>query len=98
MFAVTRKSIYFLLSFFVTKYLPLTVDHPQTEDPFPLQHWLTSNRSELDSEGSKRLFDFSYQSDVVALGEGSLKSHNPRAETFLWQIVSELRMARLRSW
>lgn len=58
----------------------------QTEDPFPLQHWLTSNRSELDSEGSKRLFDLTYQTDVVALGEGTLESHNARAETFLWQI------------
>ncbi|XP_043238398.1 3-hydroxyanthranilate 3,4-dioxygenase-like [Amphibalanus amphitrite] len=58
----------------------------QTEEPFSLQQWITKHRSELDSEGSKRLFDLTYQTDVLALGEGKLKAHNPRAETFLWQI------------
>ncbi|XP_037072059.1 3-hydroxyanthranilate 3,4-dioxygenase-like [Pollicipes pollicipes] len=61
-------------------------DVRQTEEPFCLRRWLTSHRSELDSEGSRRLFDLSYQTDVVALGGGSWTGHNARAETFLWQV------------
>jgi len=61
----------------------------QTEEPFALRHWLTSNRSEIDGEGSKRLFDLTYQTDVLALGAGQVKGHNARAETFLWQVEGD---------
>ena len=41
------------------------------ETPFNLNNWINQNRSEIKKEGSKRLFDTSYQSDVIVLGLGS---------------------------
>lgn len=43
--------------------------------------------SQIQQEGSKRLFDLSYQSDVTVLGPGTSQHHLLRAETWLWQLV-----------
>lgn len=59
------------------------------EDPFPLAKWLTKHSAEIHQEGSKRLFDLSYQSDVTVFGRGTSEVKLPRAETWLWQLEGE---------
>ncbi|XP_045605767.1 3-hydroxyanthranilate 3,4-dioxygenase isoform X1 [Procambarus clarkii] len=59
------------------------------EEPFSLAKWLNKHRAEVDQEGEKRLFDLSYQSDVVALGRGSHHHHLAGVETWLWQLEGE---------
>jgi mannose-6-phosphate isomerase-like protein (cupin superfamily) len=58
------------------------------EPPFNLKDWINRNRSEIVSDGSKRLFSDSYQSDVVVLGlgSGSRSIRSDGGETFLWII------------
>ncbi|XP_050738094.1 3-hydroxyanthranilate 3,4-dioxygenase-like [Eriocheir sinensis] len=65
---------------------PWTPDEARVlEEPFSLAKWINKHRGEIQQEGSRRLFDLSYQSDVVVLGRGSSSHHLPRAETWLWQ-------------
>ena len=65
----------------------------KVEEPFNLEEWLDSNMKQIDETGMQRMFDVSYQSDVLVLGRNaektekrgrSMKSEN--AETFLWQL------------
>ncbi|KAK4292308.1 hypothetical protein Pmani_034905 [Petrolisthes manimaculis] len=56
------------------------------QEPFPLATWLNKHRAEIQQEGSKRLFDLSYQSDVVVFGCGTSKHSRPGMETWLWQL------------
>ncbi|KAG0716659.1 3-hydroxyanthranilate 3,4-dioxygenase [Chionoecetes opilio] len=59
------------------------------QEPFSLANWLNKHRGEIQQEGSRRLFDLSYQSDVLVVGRGSSRHHLPRAETLLWQQEGE---------
>lgn len=59
------------------------------EEPFSLAKWLNKHRAEIQQEGSKRLFDLSYQSDVVVLGSGTTEHRLKEAETWLWQLEGE---------
>ncbi|KAG7167195.1 3-hydroxyanthranilate 3,4-dioxygenase-like [Homarus americanus] len=59
------------------------------ETPFSLAKWLNKYRAEIQQEGSKRLFDLSYQSDVTVLGRGTTDLHLTKAETWLWQLEGE---------
>lgn len=59
------------------------------QEPFSLAKWINKHRGEIQQEGSRRLFDRSYQSDVLVLGRGSSHHHLPRAETWLWQQEGE---------
>lgn len=59
------------------------------QEPFSLAKWINKHRGEIQQEGSRRLFDRSYQSDVLVLGRGSSQHHLPRAETWLWQQEGE---------
>lgn len=60
------------------------------EKPFLLKDWLDKNRVEITSNGSKRLFGQTYQSDIVMLGLGN----GPRTitssggETFIWFAIT----------
>ncbi|CAL4098259.1 unnamed protein product, partial [Meganyctiphanes norvegica] len=64
------------------------------EKPFPLASWLTKHKAEIEQEGSRRLWDLSYQSDIVVLGKGKQEAKLERAETWLWQLEgkSEINM------
>ncbi|XP_063861679.1 3-hydroxyanthranilate 3,4-dioxygenase-like isoform X3 [Scylla paramamosain] len=59
------------------------------QEPFSLARWLNKHRGEIQQEGSRRLFDLSYQSDVLVLGRGSSQHRLPLAETWLWQQEGE---------
>lgn len=58
------------------------------EAPFSLKQWIKQNRSEIEASGCKRLFDKSYQSDILilGLGSGSRPIHSKGGETFLWMV------------
>lgn len=58
-------------------------------EPFSLAKWLNKNRAEIQQEGSRWLFDTSYQSDVEILGSGITEHSRPGAETWLWQLEGE---------
>lgn len=59
------------------------------ESPFPLLPWVNKHKSEIQQEGSKRLFDLSYQSDITVFGKGSSEVKLTQAETWLWQLEGE---------
>nr|XP_053641502.1 3-hydroxyanthranilate 3,4-dioxygenase-like [Cherax quadricarinatus] len=61
----------------------------KVEEPFSLAKWLNKHRAEIQQEGQKRVFDLSYQSDVVVLGRGAHDYRLAQAETWLWQLEGE---------
>ncbi|KAF2355351.1 3-hydroxyanthranilic acid dioxygenase [Trinorchestia longiramus] len=59
-----------------------------TEKPFHLRKWIDKNMEKIQSEGKLRLWDTSYQSDILALGEGrDVDVSLGDEETWLWQLV-----------
>ncbi|XP_076038700.1 3-hydroxyanthranilate 3,4-dioxygenase-like [Oratosquilla oratoria] len=60
------------------------------EAPFLLAPWLAKHRTQIDGEGSKRLFGTDYQSDVEVLGRGSFVDKVvSKGEVWLWQVEGE---------
>ncbi|KAK7083724.1 hypothetical protein SK128_009618, partial [Halocaridina rubra] len=59
------------------------------EAPFPLAKWLTKHRAEIQQEGSKRLFDNTFQSDIIVYGKGESDIKFADAETWIWQLEGE---------
>lgn len=59
------------------------------EAPFHFAKWLTKHKAEIQQEGSKRLFDKSYQSDITVLGKGTSAVKLAQAETWIWQLEGE---------
>lgn len=58
------------------------------EKPFHLMTWVKKHMEEIQTSGSKRLWDITYQSDVVAMGVGEDKDvARGDEETWLWQLV-----------
>lgn len=59
----------------------------QIEEPFNLKDWLNTNRDEIHRHGFKRLFDESYQSEVIVYGKGNKELYSDDHEIWLWQLV-----------
>jgi len=72
----------------IPKTIPWREDEKRTtEEPFPLENWLDQNSAEIAAKGQKALFEAeNYQTDVLALGQGSGKRalDNQDGELFLW--------------
>lgn len=57
------------------------------EPPFSLFGWLDKNAAEVATTGQVRLFDTSYQSDILVLGGKNPRDLNTTGgETLLWQL------------
>ena len=73
----------------IPEHPPYSPDSLRTlEEPFLLASWLQSNGEEIHSVGSKRLFDNSYQSDIIVYSDSSIGPIE--AEIWLWQLVKEI--------
>ncbi|XP_018022964.1 3-hydroxyanthranilate 3,4-dioxygenase isoform X2 [Hyalella azteca] len=73
----------------ITETPPFVPDSERfTEKPFHLRTWIKENLAKLESAGRLRLWDTSYQSDVLALGEGAdIDVATVDEETWLLQLV-----------
>ncbi|KAL7645473.1 UNVERIFIED_CONTAM: hypothetical protein RMT77_003859 [Armadillidium vulgare] len=60
----------------------------ELEKPFSLNYWIMENFQEIKKNGKKRLFNFSYESDVTVYVEGE-DSVKDETEIWLWQIEGE---------
>lgn len=70
----------------------------RVEAPFSLTNWLDNHMEEIRSKGSIRLFDTSYQSDIVVLGKGDHGSKHKsegNAETLLWVLKGQAKVTLL---
>jgi len=58
------------------------------EKPFHLRTWVDAHMAEIQKVGSKPLWDETYQSEILALGEGEDKLKETKdEEVWLWQLV-----------
>jgi len=58
------------------------------EKPFHLRSWVNTHLDEIQKKGSKALWDETYQSEILALGEGEDKLKQTKdEEIWLWQLV-----------
>ncbi|XP_070578868.1 3-hydroxyanthranilate 3,4-dioxygenase-like [Ptychodera flava] len=72
---------------------PMDIDTKTTvEQPFVLKDWIDKNREEINSKGSKSLFDDHYQFSVIMYGPGEETFSSDQAEVLLWQLEGEMEL------